>query len=233
MRLMYLGHSSILIITRKGSRIVIDPYNLKVNRKFPSLEADIVLISHDHPDHNGGFLVKGNPKILRRTSNFLSSFEIKTQKNETIEFLAIPTFHDSFEGKKFGPNTIWVFNIDGIRVSHCGDLGHTLKENHIKEIGIVDVMIAPVGGGGYTLGPKEFLVVMEQLKSMISIPIHYKTSFTTWISSSVDEINYPGKEIFQDYEITIQTLPQLPKIFVFPEEIWNKIPNEITFDETS
>ncbi|MCS7164812.1 MAG: MBL fold metallo-hydrolase [Candidatus Calescibacterium sp.] len=227
MRLAYLGHSSILIITSKGSKIIIDPYNLKVNRKFPKVESDIVLISHEHPDHNGALLVKGSPKILRRTSNFLSSFEIKTSKNEVIEFLAVPSFHDGFEGKKLGPNTIWVFTVDGIKVAHCGDLGHTLKENQIKEIGIVDVLIAPIGGGDYTIGPKEFLVVMEQLKSMISIPIHYKTSYTPWIKVSVDEIRYPGIQTFDDYVIYIQSLPELPKVFVFPEEVWQKIPEEI------
>lgn len=227
MKIIYLGHSSVLIKTTKGSKIVIDPYNLKVNRKFPLVEADIVLVSHGHPDHNGAFLVKGNPKVLRRTTDFLSSFEMKTDKGEVIEFIAVPTFHDNFEGRKYGPNTIWVFTIEGIKVAHCGDLGHTLKENQLKEIGVVDVLIAPVGGGEYTIGPKEFLIVMEQLKSMIAIPVHYKTSFTPWIHSSVDEINFPGKEILEDYWIEIRTLPQLPKIFVFPESVWSKIPEQI------
>jgi len=227
MKLVYLGHSSILFVTRRGSRIVIDPYNLKVNKKFPQLSADVVLISHLHPDHNGSHLVGGNPKVLRRTTEFLSSFEVKTSKNEIIEFLAVPSFHDEMEGRKYGPNTIWVFSIDGIRIAHCGDLGHILKEQQIKEIGVVDILVAPIGGGGYTIGPKEFLIVMEQLKSMISIPVHYKTSFTSWINCTLDDINYPGKQVLQDFYVVVQSLPQLPKIFIFPEEVWDKIPEII------
>lgn len=227
MKLSYLGHSSFLITTKKGTKIVIDPYTLKVNKRFPSVSAEIVLISHNHPDHNGAHLVKNNPKILRRTTDYLSSFEIKTLNNEIIEFIGIPCFHDKFEGKKYGPNTIWVFSCDGIKLAHLGDLGHTLKEQQIKEVGIVDVMIAPIGGGGYTLDPKEFLVVMEQLKAMIAIPVHYKTQYTPWISSSLEEIQFPGKEVFSNYEIEINSLTPLPKVFIFPEEVWDKIPEEI------
>lgn len=227
MKLSYLGHSSFLITTKKGTKMVIDPYNLKVNRKFPSVSAEIVLISHNHPDHNGAHLVKNNPKILRRTTDYLSSFEIKTANNEIIEFISIPSFHDKLEGKKYGPNTIWVFSCDGIKIAYLGDLGHILKEQQIKEMGIIDVMIAPIGGGDYTLDPKEFLVVMEQLKAMIAIPVHYKTQYTPWISCSLEELQFPGKEVFSNYEIEVNSLPSLPKVFIFPEEVWDKIPEEI------
>ena len=227
MKLIYLGHSSVLIVTKKGSRILIDPYNLKVTKKFPTVTSDIVLISHDHPDHNAGYLVKGSPQILKRKTNFLSSFEIKTSKNEIIEFLAIPSFHDKQEGKKLGPNTIWVFSVDGLKIAHCGDLGHTLKEEHTKQMGFIDILIAPIGGGNYTIDPKEFLIIMEQSKAMISIPVHYKTEYTNWITSTPDEISFPGKEILSDYTIEINNLPSLPKVFVFPPEIWNQIPQEI------
>ncbi|MFN4219587.1 MAG: MBL fold metallo-hydrolase [bacterium] len=227
MKLSYLGHSSFLVTTKKGTKIVIDPYNLKVNRKFPFVSAEIVLISHNHPDHNGAHLVKDNPKVLRRTTDYLSSFEIKSSNNEIIEFTSIPSFHDKFEGKKYGPNTIWVFSCDGIKIAHLGDLGHTLKEQQTKEMGIIDVMIAPIGGGDYTLNPKEFLIVMEQIKAMIAIPVHYKTKYTPWISSSLEELEFPGKEVFNTYEIEINSLPSLPKVFIFPEEVWDKIPEEI------
>ncbi|MEN3015513.1 MAG: MBL fold metallo-hydrolase [bacterium] len=227
MKLTYLGHSSVMISTNHGSRIIIDPYHLKVNKTFPKVKSDVVLISHLHPDHNAPHLVMGNPKVLRRTTDSLASFEIKFDK-EVIEFLAIPSFHDNLEGKKYGPNTIWFFVVDGIRVAHCGDLGHILKEQQINQIGgIVDVLIAPVGGGGYTIGPSEILILMEQLKAMICIPIHYKTSYTPWIASSWDEINYPSIQVCNDYFVTINSLPELPKILVFPEEIWQQIPESI------
>jgi len=230
MKLTYLGHSSILITTQRGSRIVIDPYKFKVNKEFPKVEADIVLISHEHPDHNAAFLIQGKPIILRRTTNYLSSFEIKTPKGETIEFLAVPTFHDSIEGKKLGPNTVWVFNVDGLRIAHFGDIGHTLRENQTKEIGIVDIMIAPIGGGSYTISPKEFLIIMEQVKAIISIPVHFKTSFTPWIEETPENLTFPGKEILNNYFISFFQLPSLPKVYVFTEEVWKSLPEVISED---
>jgi L-ascorbate metabolism protein UlaG (beta-lactamase superfamily) len=230
MKITYLGHSSVLITTQRGSRIVIDPYKFKVNREFPKVIADVVLVSHEHPDHNAAFLVQGNPIVLKRKTDYLSSFEIKTPAGELIEFLAVPTFHDNIGGKKLGPNTVWVFNVDRFRIAHFGDIGHTLKENQVKEIGMIDIMIAPIGGGEYTISSKEFFIIMEQVKAIVSIPIHFKTSFTPWIKESLDSIVFPGKEELNNYFISLFSLPTLPKVYVFPEEVWRSLPEEISED---
>lgn len=235
MKLYYLGHSSFLIESRKGYRIAIDPYHLKVSKTYPEVSAELVLITHEHPDHNAYWLIKNvktddkelQPKVLKRTTDFVSSFEIKTSTNDLIEFLAIPTFHDKFEGKRLGPNTIWTFYVDGIKITHCGDLGHLLKDKDLKIIGSTDVLIAPIGGGDYTINFREFLVLMEQLKSIISIPVHFKTKYTLWISDSVDVIDFPSVEILDDFIFNILALPPIPKVYVFNENVWDKIPNKI------
>jgi len=236
MKLYYLGHSSFLIESKKGIRIVIDPYHLKVNKKFPEVSAEVVLITHEHPDHNGYWLIKPfkiedkeiQSKTLKRTTNFVSFFEIKTTTNDIIEFTAVPSFHDKLEGKKLGPNTIWTFYIDGIKITHVGDLGHLLKDQDLKIIGTTDILIAPIGGGDYTINFKEFLILMDQLKSIVSIPVHYKTKYTPWISDSLDIVDFPAIEKLDDYILNLFTIPPIPKIYLFPEEVWDKIPEKIS-----
>ena len=167
-------------------------------------------------------------KTLKRTTNFVSSFEIKTTTNDIIEFTAVPSFHDKLEGKKLGPNTIWTFYIDGIKITHVGDLGHLLKDQDLKIIGTTDILIAPIGGGDYTINFKEFLILMDQLKSIVSIPVHYKTKYTPWISDSLDIVDFPAIEKLDDYILNLFTIPLIPKIYLFPEEVWDKIPEKIS-----
>ncbi len=99
----------------------------------------------------------------------------------------IKTFHDSQGGKKYGLNAVFVLEFDGLRVVHCGDLGHTLNEDQIREIGRVDVLLIPVGGK-YTLDERGADKVVEQLNPRkVIIPMHYRTDRAKFLPSSVED----------------------------------------------
>src|SRR5438552_532821 len=127
MLVRYLGHSSFYVKSRKGTEIILDPYGSNVRLNFPALSADLVLISHEHADHNAHWRVNGNPLVLKRTANFPVEHEIPVKRTgETLTFYGLPTFHDRFSGRRRGPNTIFHWYMEGVHFVHLGDLGHLL-----------------------------------------------------------------------------------------------------------
>ena len=101
-------------------------------------------------------------------------------------FLGIGSYHDDEEGARRGPNTIFVFDIDGIRIAHFGDQGCELSPTQIALLSGVNVMLAPIGGGS-TLAPELVWELAEQVQPNIFVPCHFKTSEINMPFITVDE----------------------------------------------
>jgi L-ascorbate metabolism protein UlaG (beta-lactamase superfamily) len=165
MDITFLGHSSFKIRGR-STTLVTDPFDPKmVGLKYPRVSAEIVTVSHDHDDHNQAENVSGVKKVISGPGEY----EIMG-----VSIIGIPSFHDDKNGALRGKNTIYVIEMDGLRVVHLGDLGHKLSEKTIEEIGNVDVLMIPVGGE-YTLGASEATAVVRDVEPRIVTPMHYQT----------------------------------------------------------
>ncbi len=165
MEIIYLGHSSFLF-KYKDVRVVCDPVGKQVGFNQARVRADVVTISHDqHDDHDDLSLVEGEPMII----NGPGEYEIKE-----VGITGISSFHDNKEGKERGKNTIYVFDIDELRICHLGDLGHQLTDGQLKTMDGVDVLLVPVGGE-YTINPEEAKKVISQVGPSVVIPMHFKT----------------------------------------------------------
>lgn len=165
MDITYLGHSSFKI-KGKTAVVVTDPFDESVvGLKYPTIEADIVTTSHNHDDHGKISLVKNYKKAFTGPGEY----EVMG-----ISFIGIPSFHDDKKGEKKGKNTIFVLEVDGVRICHLGDLGHKLTEGQLKKIGDIDVLLIPVGGE-YTIDSKKAVVVMQQIEASYIVPMHYQT----------------------------------------------------------
>ncbi len=162
----WFGHAFFLISDNKV-KIAIDPFDNNVGYPMPDISADILLMSHGHFDHNNASAVKGNPTQI-------TGYGKKSAKG--IDFMGVKTFHDENQGKERGENSIFVWQMEGVRFAHCGDLGHLLSDQQIKEIGSVDVLMIPVGGF-YTIDSKVATQNIEKLKPKVVIPMHYKQPF--------------------------------------------------------
>lgn len=160
-----LGHASFRLRGKLAS-LVTDPYDsAMVGLKFPkNTEADIVTVSHDHPDHNKVSAVSGTPFVVRGPGEY----EIKG-----VSVIGISTFHDAEEGKVRGKNTAYRIEIDGVRFAHLGDLGHQLTSQQLEIIDGVDVLFVPVGGF-YTIDAKVAAAVVSDIEPKIVIPMHYQ-----------------------------------------------------------
>jgi L-ascorbate metabolism protein UlaG (beta-lactamase superfamily) len=167
MEIIWHGHSFFEIKAKENKNLVkiaIDPFSEEIGLKVPKVEADILLISHDHYDHNNKNAISGNYFLVDSPGEY----EVKR-----VFVRAIKSFHDKVEGKERGENLIFLIETEDLRVCHMGDFGQKeLEEKQIEEIGGVDVLMIPVGGV-YTISAKEAIKVLEQLEPKITIPMHY------------------------------------------------------------
>jgi L-ascorbate metabolism protein UlaG (beta-lactamase superfamily) len=130
--------------------------------------ADLLLVTHEHADHNGVEAISGEPTIVRSTAG--------TFESPIGEITAIASEHDEQAGTARGPNTIFVFALDGLRVSHFGDFGQrVLREEQAAAVGELDLLIIPVGGGP-TIGAAQASLIVERLSPRWVVPMHYRTS---------------------------------------------------------
>jgi len=185
MKIKYLGHATFIITSDTGIKIITDPYETGGEFSYGEIEesADIVLVSHDHFDHSNVAVVGGNPEVVRGT-----------KKIKGIEFKGIATYHDDAGGRLRGKNTIFCFEVDGIKVCHLGDLGHQLSAQQVVELGKVDILLIPVGGF-YTIDAKAASQVCDKLTPKVIIPMHYKTDKCGLPIASVDEFLRGKKEV--------------------------------------
>jgi len=170
MKIKWYGHAAFLITSDQGAKIMIDPYEPGAfggQLSYGKIEdqVDIVLISHDHADHNYTKDLPGTPQIVKGSGS-------KTAKG--ISMKGISTYHDPSQGSERGANTIFTLKIDNLQLCHLGDLGHLLSDKELAEIGPVDILLIPVGGF-FTIDPKEATRVAEQIRPKIIIPMHFKT----------------------------------------------------------
>ena len=211
MKIEWLGHASFLITAEDGTRIITDPYATGGSIKYGKIDkaADIVTMSHEqHDDHNNPRTIKGKPEIITGVGS-------RTVKR--IEIKGVKSFHDNAGGRQRGPNTIFCFTVDGIRVCHLGDLGHELNDRQVAELGAVDILLIPVGGF-YTIDAETATWICERLKPRVVIPMHYRTAKCTMpISEAEDflrgktkvkrinasEIQFPKEELPAATEIVV------------------------------
>ena len=182
MKIKWYGHAAFLITSDRGVKIITDPYDPdaygdKLTYAKIADKADIVLVSHDHPDHNDAKGLPGSPEIIKGSGS-------KTSRG--ITFKGVATFHDPSKGSERGENTVFTFNVDGLQICHLGDLGHVLDQNELTEIGPMDILLAPVGGF-YTIDAKEAIQVGESTKPKVLIPMHFKTEKCGFPIASVED----------------------------------------------
>ncbi|MBI4288113.1 MAG: MBL fold metallo-hydrolase [Chloroflexi bacterium] len=208
MKIKWLGHSSFLITSSSGFRIITDPYTVGSGLSYGTIKesADAVTVSHDHGDHNNPSTVGGKPVIIKGTLS---------QEVKGIKFQGFPVFHDESKGKERGADTIYAFTVDGIRIAHMGDLGHLLNEELVKQIGPVDVVLIPVGGY-FTIDAAQATKVCDQLKPKVIIPMHFKTPKCGYPIAGVDEFIRGKTSVKREAgsEIEIKTPPAAAEIRV-------------------
>ena len=182
-RVQWFGQAFFQLTSSSGVRVVIDPFdNTFFSYPMPKgLTADVLLVTHEHKDHNNVGIIGGSPLVCRGPKG-VGRFE-----RAGVTVTGTAAFHDESRGAERGPDTIYSFALDGVRFCHVGDLGCLLTDEQIKNIGPVDVLLLPAGGF-FTLDVAKLDKLVAQLNPRVVVPMHYKTRYTPKLPiATVDE----------------------------------------------
>jgi len=166
----WYGQSAFLL--RGEQSVFIDPFGAMeglaargMQFDYPpveGVEAELLLVTHEHGDHNAVEVIGGSPQILRLTAGTFGS--------PVGEVKAVASEHDDAAGTRRGPNAIFCFGLDGLRVCHFGDFGQAeLRAEQQQAIGVVDVLFLPVGG-------ESAASIVRTLRPRLVVPMHYRTA---------------------------------------------------------
>ncbi len=236
MKIKWLGHAAVELVSASGLRILFDPYVVGFEpgpegrlTHAPITEPyDIVAVTHEHPDHNNVGMIRGNPEIVR-------GMEIRGKGTVTvkgIDFWSIGTFHDDKGGILGGENSILGCNVDGVNIAHSGDIGHVPTKEQLDELKKhgVDVFLLCIGliekeGDRF----EKFIIdteatimngIWEVMKPFIRflIPIHYRNAKCDFRFITVDEFCGDKTNVTRVKgsvaECTPASLPATPQIMV-------------------
>jgi len=223
MRVQWYGQSAFRLTGAKQS-VVLDPFGdmsalaraRGMRFDYPPIEpapADLLLITHEHVDHNEVRAVSGSPVVLRSTAGKLES--------PIGEVVAIASEHDDAAGTLRGPNTIFVFTLDDVRVAHFGDFGQSeLRPEQAAAIGAVDLLFLPVGGG-FTIGASQAAAISARLQPRVVVPMHYRTERVSFLEpldefldamANTELLEQPAFELPDDDDADLQRVivPAVP-----------------------
>ena len=196
LKVSWWGQACVSIETFWGLTIVIDPHPGQERIGFPPLDltADLVLVTHNHPDHAAVDAVGGDPKVLRGLTDdgdwfkidhyldrppnqfepaLMTQTEAQNLSSHAVHVRGVGVHHDAQGGNQRGRNTAFVIEVAGVRIAHCGDLGHVLTDEQVATIGPIDLLLVPVGGK-FTVDAAAALEVTQQLRPRRWVwPIHY------------------------------------------------------------
>lgn len=176
MRVRWFGQSSFLL--EADYAVFIDPFGdmssvIARGRQFDypaidGVEADVVLVTHEHVDHNGIEVVGGSPVVVRSQAGRFDS--------PIGEIVGVASEHDDVAGTARGSNTIYCFTLERVRFCHFGDFGQpALRPEQRQAIGPIDVLFMPVGGGA-TVGSDAAADIVRSLEPRVVFPMHYRTA---------------------------------------------------------
>jgi len=164
MEITWYGQTCFRLSERGLATVVTDPYPPDAGLTFPRTRAHVVTVSYDDPQCRYTSGVRGPFKQLDGPGEY----EIGG-----VFITGIATFADGKRGALRGLNTIFTFNFSGLTVCHLGRLGHVPTQSQVEHLGAVNVLLAPVGGGG-SLTPARASEVISLFEPSIVIPMYYK-----------------------------------------------------------
>jgi L-ascorbate metabolism protein UlaG (beta-lactamase superfamily) len=192
----WYGQSAFLL---EGSKtVLLDPFGAigealagrGMEFRYPpvaGVSADLVLVTHEHADHNAVEAAGDATPTIRSTAGTLDS--------PVGEVVAIASEHDDVAGTARGPNTIFCFSLDGLRICHLGDFGQrTLRPEQRQAIGDVAVLFVPIGGGP-TVGGSAAAELVHTIRPRLVVPMHYRTEAVSFLDPPDAFLEALGAEV--------------------------------------
>lgn len=184
-----IGHASMKIKTADGKIIYIDPY---ASGDY-SDSADILLVTHAHPDHNNQSLVKlkaGGTKFTYVEANINGALQSTTVGNIKID--AVPAYNTSNNNHLKNQCVGYVIEFNGIKLYHAGDT-ENIPEMADLAARELDYALLPMEGV-FTMTPAKATLAAQAIKAKQFIPMHTMTSQNDTVNdNAIAQFNVPNK----------------------------------------
>lgn len=165
MKISWHGHACISI-NIDGYIVVIDPHDgASIGLKKPGVKGDLILVTHDHFDHNAVNAVS------KDKSRVLKMFHGETII-DNLRITGLKTYHDKHRGRRRGENSIYIVEYRDMKLAHLGDLGEIPDSTTLGKIKGIQLLVIPVGGT-FTIEPDEAWSIVEKTRPLNVFPIHY------------------------------------------------------------
>jgi L-ascorbate metabolism protein UlaG (beta-lactamase superfamily) len=213
MKIRWYGQSA-FSLEENGTTVFVDPFGdmsaaaaRGLQFDYPAIEgarADLLLVTHEHGDHNGVGAIGGDPRTIRSTAG---TFD---------DVVGIASEHDDVAGTRRGPNTIFRFELGGAAICHLGDFGQpALRPEQRAAIGEIDILFVPVGGGP-TVGGEQSAQIVRELAPRLVVPMHYRTERLNFLDPPDPFLDALGRDVAQvdtefDASATGVVLPAVPE----------------------
>lgn len=167
MTIQFLGVSCFKITTKIGNEdvtIVTDPYGEKIGKLPRNLAADLLTVSRrTHGHHNAVEAVAEGAFVVEHPGEY----EVKG-----IPVYGTPSMHEKPEPKGYHRNVVFQLTVDDVRIAHLGGLDTPLTDEQLAQLGEVDVLMIPVGGGD-VLDASAAADLVSRMEPRVVIPMHY------------------------------------------------------------
>jgi L-ascorbate metabolism protein UlaG (beta-lactamase superfamily) len=195
---------------QSGFTLVVDPHDGRsLGLSPPSASADLVLVSHDHFDHNQSRNVRGLRTRVIDTAG--------RHQFQGCEIKGIPAFHDEEQGAKRGEVVLFRFAMGGIDFLHGADLGH-YPEEQLDAMRGCDLLFLPVGGV-FTIDAEMAWRVAQAVAPRVVVPMHYRYGSLTLAIDEVqpflDASPWPVVDLGSEMELEQEDLPTQPEVWRF------------------
>jgi L-ascorbate metabolism protein UlaG (beta-lactamase superfamily) len=209
--LAWVGHSSFLLTSPDGLRLLTDPNAFHPPQTTP----DVVTVSNLHMTHNAAEQVPGTPQVLWGITSERGWNPIAlTLKDVTL--FNVPSYVSRTEPESSPiQNSIFVFRTGGLCLVHLGNLRHPLTAQQLQRIGKPDVVLIPADGH-WTLSFDDVLTVIKQLQPLLVIPMHIETTAHAEVFAQHLSGHYPTRRVAgHSMLLSRAALPAATEIVVF------------------
>lgn len=183
----WFGHASFQFTDRNGNKIYyVDPFDLKGSKYEP---ADLIFITHAHPDHCSFEDVKKilkDDSILIAPPDCLNLIDVPNKKQSVepnkeyevkgFKFSTIPAYNDrpgqQISHPKENNWVGYIFELNGKKIYHAGDTDFTEEMKNLKDLNL-DIAMLPMGGK-FTMDVDQMIEAANVISAKITVPMHYR-----------------------------------------------------------
>lgn len=185
MDITWIKNSTFLIKTSMGKRLIIDPFNKIHTCNIYKLNPNVITLSSPNIELPHSNQIDPHVKIISSPGIYNTDIGLIKGYN---------TYCDHYNGAKRGPNTIYTYHIDDLKLCHLGFLGEFLSSDILNNLNDIDILFIPIGGH-INLSGKEAYILSKKISPKIIIPMNYKSSYSSFLFDGLKEFSLLIKKV--------------------------------------